>query len=82
MKTININWIEIDMLTYRLLDLYWLYVWDYNNLEEIKKAINNEIETRQKIKYKKEMAKPSLIRQIAYNTAYSRARILENKPWL
>jgi len=44
---ININWIEIDIQTYRLLDLYWLFVWDYNNLEEIKEAISKEVETRQ-----------------------------------
>jgi hypothetical protein len=47
-KIINVNGIEIDMTTYRLIDLYWLYVWDYNSLEEIKEALDKEIERRQK----------------------------------
>jgi len=52
-KTINVNGIEIDMTTYRVLDLYWLYVWDYNNINEIKKAIDKEVDKRQE-EYKKE----------------------------
>lgn len=51
-KTINVNSIEIDMTTYRVMDLYWLYVWDYNNLEEIRKAIDEEVDRRQE-EYKK-----------------------------
>jgi len=59
-KTINVNWIEIDMTTYRLADLYDLYIWDYNNLEEIKEAINKEIEIRQNILIKETKTKIGL----------------------
>jgi len=45
-KSINVNGIEIDIVTYKLLDKYWIFIWDYNNLEDLKRVVREESERR------------------------------------